>query len=84
MSSAERYVADQSFDACVESFCQPRKDSSPNDTSWQKPRLLPAAKRFAAPNSAEIASGDFSLLKRLHQSGAAAKVSPSKVVHSMC
>jgi hypothetical protein len=28
---------------------------------WQKPRLLPAAKRLAAPNSAEIASGDFSL-----------------------
>jgi hypothetical protein len=28
--------------------------------SWQKPRFLPAAKRNAGPNSAEIAAGDFS------------------------
>jgi hypothetical protein len=32
---------------------------APRIPSWQKPRFLPAAQRNAAPNSAEIAFGDF-------------------------
>jgi len=32
---------------------------------WQKPRLLPAANRIVAPNSAAIAAGDFSQINKI-------------------
>jgi hypothetical protein len=40
------------------------RKTGPTDTSWQKPRLLPAAKQSAAPHSAEIAAGNFCQLTK--------------------